>query len=188
MTRTFPVNGSFSPEQKALYEVVLAAEEAGIAQVKPGVTFQSVHETALAVIAQGLVDLGLLEGPVADVLEKKSYSRFFMHKTGHWLGLDVHDCGLYHEGGESRALAPGMVTTVEPGIYVAEGDETVEARWRGIGIRIEDDVLVTESGSEVLTAAIPKTIDAVEAACRAGTAAWPEVSGAAREGELTRAK
>ena len=171
VTRTFPVNGTFSAEQRAIYEVVLAAEKAGIEQVGPGNTFESVHDRATEVLVQGLLDLGLLQGTLEEALESESYKRFYMHRTGHWLGLDVHDCGRYHLDGESRPLEPGMITTVEPGIYVARDDETVEERWRGIGIRIEDDVLCTADGREVLTAAIPKEIDEVEAACAGATLA-----------------
>jgi Xaa-Pro aminopeptidase len=165
VTRTFPVNGRFSAEQRALYDVVLEAQLAAVAHVKPGVTFVSVHEVALERLVHGLVRLGLLAGPVATATEKQTYTRFYMHRTSHWLGLDVHDCGAYVVDGKSRTLEPDMVITVEPGLYVAEDDTTVEARWRGIGIRIEDDVLVTASGHEVLTAGIPKTVADVEAAC-----------------------
>lgn len=173
VTRTFPVNGKFNPEQRALYEVVLQAQKAGIEQVKPGATFQSVHEVAVRHLVTGLVGLKLLEGPVEEAIEKEAYKRFYMHKTGHWLGLDVHDCGVYHVDGRSRVLEPGMVTTVEPGLYVAPDDDTVEPRWRGIGIRIEDDVLITADGNEVLTAAIPKGIKEVETACRQGSSLQP---------------
>ncbi|MBL8857754.1 MAG: aminopeptidase P N-terminal domain-containing protein [Planctomycetes bacterium] len=166
VTRTFPVNGRFSAEQRALYDVVLDAQLAAVAHVKPGVTFNSVHELALQRLVAGLVKLGLLEGPVETALEKETYKRFYMHRTSHWLGLDVHDCGAYVIDGSSRALEAGMVLTVEPGLYVAADDETVEARWRGIGIRIEDDVLVTATGHDVLTAGIPKHVDEVEAACQ----------------------
>ena len=169
VTRTFPVNGRFSPDQRALYEVVLEAQLAAIAHIKPGVSFVSVHELALEHLCAGLVRLGLLTGSTKDVIAKESYKRFYMHRTSHWLGLDVHDCGAYVIEGSSRRLEPGMVLTVEPGLYVAEDDDTVEARWRGIGVRIEDDVLVTPQGNEVLTAAIPKSIDAVEAACAGRT-------------------
>lgn len=166
VTRTFPVGGTFSAEQRAIYEVVLAAQLAGIEHVKPGVSFISIHDVALGKIVDGLLALGLLEGSHAEVIEHETYKRFYMHKTGHWLGLDVHDCGYYSEDGRSRSLKPGMVLTVEPGIYIAADDETVAARWRGIGVRIEDDVLVTEAGHEVLTAKIPKSVEDVEAACR----------------------
>ena len=169
VTRTFPVNGVFNAEQRALYAIVLEAQERAIRHVKSGVSFVSVHEQALAVLCDGLVRLGLLAGPVAEAIEKEAYKRFYMHRTSHWLGLDVHDCGAYVHDGRSRTLEPGMVLTVEPGLYVAEDDDTVEARWRGIGIRIEDDVLVTERGHDVLTAGIPKSIEEIEAACRGRT-------------------
>ncbi|MEM7515396.1 MAG: aminopeptidase P N-terminal domain-containing protein, partial [Planctomycetota bacterium] len=169
VTRTFPVNGRFSKEQRALYEVVLEAQLAGIAEVRPGNIVTNMHDTATRVLCEGLIRLGLLEGSLEKVLEDKAYRRFYMHGTGHWLGLDVHDCGAYAHKGDSRQFEAGMVTTVEPGLYVAEDDETVEARWRGIGIRIEDDVLVTGSGNRVLTASIPKSVDEVEAACAGQT-------------------
>ncbi|QDU68069.1 aminopeptidase P N-terminal domain-containing protein [Engelhardtia mirabilis] len=168
VTRTFPVDGHFSAEQRALYQVVLDAQKQAIEHVRKGVTFESVHDVATRALCAGLVELGLVQGSVDEVVESGSYRRFYMHRTGHWLGLDVHDQGRYHLAGQSRKLQPGMVLTVEPGLYVAPDDETVEARWRGIGIRIEDDILVTESGYENLTAAIPKEIEDVEAAC-AGT-------------------
>jgi Xaa-Pro aminopeptidase len=166
VTRTFPVNGTFGAEQRALYEIVLEAQMRAIEHVTPGVSFVSVHERALEVLCNGLVRLGLLAGTAREAIEKETYKRFYMHRTSHWLGLDVHDCGAYVHDGRSRTLEPGMVLTVEPGLYVAEDDDTVEERWRGIGIRIEDDVLVTAGGHDVLTAGIPKTIDEVEAACR----------------------
>ena len=165
VTRTFPVGGRFSAEQRALYELVLSSEERALACVRPGATQDDVHAAALEVLVDGLLGLGLLAGTRAAVLEEKSYRRFFMHRTGHWLGLDVHDCGLYTLAGRPRAFEAGMVTTVEPGLYVAPDDETVEARWRGIGIRIEDDVLVTATGNEVLTHDVPKAPDELEALC-----------------------
>ncbi|MFT4543495.1 MAG: Xaa-Pro aminopeptidase [Planctomycetota bacterium] len=171
VTRTFPVNGSFNAEQRAIYELVLKAQIAGIEHSKPGVTFLSVHELVTACLVEGLIELGLLKGEKEELIESGDYRRFYMHKTGHWLGLDVHDCGYYVEAGESRKLAPGMVMTIEPGIYIAVDDETVEERWRGIGVRIEDDILITESGYENLTAAIPKEIDDVEAICQGREAA-----------------
>lgn len=166
VTRTFPVNGRFSPEQRALYQVVLDAQLAAIAHVRPGVSFVSVHERALRVLVEGFVRLGLLQGQVDALIESEAYRRFYMHRTSHWLGLDVHDCGAYVVDGASRTLEPGMVLTIEPGCYVASDDDTVEARWRGIGIRIEDDLLVSAAGHEVLTSGIPKTVDEVEAACQ----------------------
>jgi Xaa-Pro aminopeptidase len=162
VTRTFPIGGRFSPEQRALYELVLAAQAAALAEVGPGRRFHAAHEAAVKVLAGGLVELGLLAGTPEAAIAEETYKRFFMHRTGHWLGLDVHDCGAYFVDGRSRVLAPGMVVTVEPGLYVAPDDGSVEARWRGIGIRIEDDVLVTESGREVLTAAIEKRTSALE--------------------------
>lgn len=166
VTRTFPVNGRFSAEQRAIYEVVLDAQLAAIAHVKPNVTFTSVHDVALERLVRGLVKLGLLTGKVEDLIATEGYKRFYMHRTSHWLGLDVHDCGAYVVKGASRTLEPGMVLTVEPGLYVAEDDTTVEARWRGIGVRIEDDVLVTPTGRDVLTSGIPKHVDEVEATCQ----------------------
>lgn len=168
VTRTWPVNGTFSAEQRAIYELVLEAQRAAMEAVRPGAPFAAYHEAALGTIVDGLLELDLLSGSREQVLEQKAYERFFMHKTGHWLGLDVHDCGAYAREGVPRPLEPGMVLTVEPGVYIAADDETVEPRWRGIGVRIEDDLLVTESGHEVLTESIPRTIEEVEAACAAG--------------------
>lgn len=165
ITRTFPVNGRFTDDQRALYEVVLDAELAAIAAVRPGARFDDIHQAALEVIVDGLLRLGLLSGTRQEVLDSGSHRAFFMHKTSHWLGLDVHDHGRYVVDGDSRRLEPGMVLTVEPGIYVDPENMDVEARWRGIGVRIEDDVLVTASGHEVLTAAAPKSVADVEAAC-----------------------
>ncbi|MBI5432409.1 MAG: aminopeptidase P N-terminal domain-containing protein [Planctomycetes bacterium] len=156
VTRTFPINGRFSREQRALYDVVLAAQLAAIASVGPKLAFTAAHEAALRVLTAGLIEHGLLKGSLDDALKNETYKRFYMHRTGHWLGLDVHDCGAYVVDGAPRTLEAGMVVTVEPGLYVAEDDDTVEPRWRGIGIRIEDDVLVTPTGNEVLTRAIAK--------------------------------
>jgi len=166
ITRTFPVGGRFSADQRALYEVVLAAQMAAIDLVRPGSTLQAVHRQALEHMVDGMLRLGLMTGDREAILADGSYRRFCVHKTSHWLGLDVHDCGAYSIAEEPRALEPGMVLTVEPGLYVASDDETVDARWRGIGIRIEDDLLVTDVGHEVLSAGIPKTVAEVEAACR----------------------
>ncbi len=172
VTRTFPVNGKFSDEQRAIYEVVLKSQVAAIEHIKPGVTFLSIHEVALKEICKGLLEIGLLDGTVESIIEEGTYKRFFMHKTGHWLGLDVHDQGVYGASdGSSRVLEPGMVTTVEPGIYVAADDETVEARWRGIGVRIEDDIVVTKDGYLNLTEKIVKTVEDVEAVCQGKTLA-----------------
>lgn len=163
VTRTFPVNGRFSAEQRALYELVLAAQQAAIEAVRPGNPYHLYHDAAVRVLTEGLIRLGLLQGSLEQCLEKESYKRFYMHRTGHWLGMDVHDVGVYKRQGEWRLLEPGMVLTVEPGLYVAPDNLDVEARWRGIGIRIEDDVLVTDTGCEVLTRDVPKAVDEIEA-------------------------
>ncbi|QVL42810.1 MAG: Xaa-Pro aminopeptidase [Alcanivorax sp.] len=166
ITRTFPVNGKFSGEQRALYELVLASQYAAIEATHTGNHWNVPHETVVRILTEGLVDLGLLAGHVDDLIEEQSYQRFFMHRTGHWLGLDVHDVGDYRIGGEWRQLEVGMTLTVEPGLYIAPDDDTVEDRWRGIGIRIEDDVLVTKEGCDVLTRDVPKNIDDIEALMR----------------------
>lgn len=166
ITRTWPINGRYSPEQRQLYDVVLAAQIAAIDQARAGIPFTAMHDTAVQVITEGLCRLGLLKGSVAKNIESAEYRRFYMHKTGHWLGLDVHDVGDYRVGEASRELEPGMVLTVEPGIYVATDEKTVDARWRGIGIRIEDDVLVTKGEPRVLTSAITRDPDAIEALMR----------------------
>ena len=163
ITRTFPVNGCFSAEQKAIYQLVLDAQEACIALAKPGVLWDAVHEESIRVLTQGLLDLGLLQGTLENQIDAGGYREFYMHRIGHWLGMDVHDVGDYKVEGEWRPLEPGMVMTVEPGIYIAPDNDQVEARWRGIGIRIEDDVLITEQGCEILTASVPKAIDEIEA-------------------------
>ena len=163
ITRTFPVNGKFNPEQKALYELVLEAQLAAIEQAKPGNSWNDPHEAAVNVIVKGLIDLGLLNGRLATVLKKERYRKFYMHKTGHWLGMDVHDVGDYRVDGEWRMLEPGMVLTIEPGIYVQGNDKSVEERWWNIGIRTEDDVLITKEGAEVLTEGVPKSVDDIEA-------------------------
>lgn len=163
ITRTFPVNGRFSEPQRALYEVVLAAQYAAIEAVKPGNHWNHPHEAALNVLTQGLIELGLLDMSLEEALEQQAYRPFFMHRTGHWLGLDVHDVGDYKVGDAWRVLEPGMALTVEPGLYIAPDNTSVDERWRGIGIRIEDDVVVTREGCRVLTDAVPKTIDDIEA-------------------------
>ena len=165
VTRTFPVNGKFSDEQRAVYEVVLHAQKACIEEVKPGATLEALHDGAVRSITEGLIDIGLLEGDLDALIEDKKYEPFYMHRTSHWLGMDVHDVGHYYVDGKHRPLEPGFVLTVEPGVYIATDAEGVDERWRGIGVRIEDDVLVTKKGHEVLTAGIPKEIDEVEAAC-----------------------
>jgi len=162
ITRTFPVNGKFTPEQRAVYDVVLEANRAAIAKVKPGASWDDPHLAAVRVITQGLVKLGLLKGRVSTLERDGAYRRYFMHRTGHWLGMDVHDVGDYKVGDEWRVLEPGMVLTIEPGIYIPAG-RGVPKRFHNIGIRIEDDVLVTKDGAEVLTADAPKNPDEIEA-------------------------
>ncbi len=164
ITRTFPVNGRFSAPQRTLYELVLAAQRAAIAAVKPGKRWDAPHKAALKVLTRGLVDLGLIEGSREDLpqlIKDEKYKPFYMHRTGHWLGMDVHDVGRYKQHGKWRALEPGMVLTVEPGLYIAP-DAEVPAEFRGIGIRIEDDVLVSADGHEVLSRDVPKDVEAIE--------------------------
>lgn len=164
ITRTFPVSGKFSDEQRALYEVVLAAQYAAIEEVRPGNHWDHPHQAALKVLTQGLIELGLLKDTtVEQAIDEQAFKPFFMHRTGHWLGLDVHDVGDYKVGDAWRQLEPGMVMTVEPGLYVAPDNTSVDAKWRGIGIRIEDDVVVTKEGCRVLTDTVPKTIPEIEA-------------------------
>ena len=166
ITRSFPVSGKFKGEQKAVYEIVLAAQLAAIEQVQPGRHWNEPHENAVRMLTQGLKDLGILKGDVAGHIEKGDYKRFYMHRTGHWLGMDVHDVGDYKLGDAWRELEPGMVLTVEPGLYIAAGGKDVDARWWNIGIRIEDDVLVTREGNEVISRDAPKAIDEIEALMR----------------------
>ena len=164
VTRTSPVSGRFSEAQGQLYQVVLDAQEAAIAAVRPGATIDSIHEITVRSLCGGLLELGLLEGNLSELIADESYRRYYMHRTSHWLGLDVHDVGRYQlSDGVARPLVPGMVITVEPGLYIAPDDELAPARYRGIGIRIEDDILVTADGYENLTEAIPKSIAAIEA-------------------------
>lgn len=163
ITRTFPANGRFSPEQKALYQLVLDAQFAAIDAVKPGNHFNHPHEATLQVLTQGLVGLGLLTGDVNQLIKDEAYKPFYMHRTSHWLGMDVHDVGAYKIDGQWRVLQAGMVLTIEPGLYIAPDDESVDKKWRGIGIRIEDDVLVTAKGHRVLSEEVPKTIADIEA-------------------------
>lgn len=164
VTRTWPINGRFTAEQRAIYDIVLAAQEAGIAQVKPGIGCREFHSACVRVITEGLIDLGLLRGSVEENIEKERYRDYYMHGSGHWLGLDVHDVGRYRdEAGEHyRAFEPGMVTTVEPGIYVHR-DLDCDERFKGIGVRIEDNILVTAGGNENLTADIAKGVSEIEA-------------------------
>ena len=163
ITRTFPVNGKFSPEQRAIYDLVLKAQEAAIAQVKPGRRWNAAHDAAVKVLTQGLLELGILKGALDDALNKGKYRQFYMHRTGHWLGMDVHDVGEYSVEGKWRKLEPGMVLTVEPGLYIAPGTRGVAKKWWGIAVRIEDDVLVTATGNEVLSRDVPKQADEIEA-------------------------
>jgi Xaa-Pro aminopeptidase len=167
ITRTFPVNGRFSGAQRAVYEIVLAAQRAAMDQVRAGRAWNEPHDAAVRVLAQGMIDLKLLAGGLDEVLEKETYKRFYMHRTGHWLGLDVHDAGDYKRAGAWRTLAPGMVLTVEPGLYIRAAEDVPEPL-RDIGVRIEDDVLVTAGECEVLTAAAPKAIAEIEALIRDG--------------------
>jgi Xaa-Pro aminopeptidase len=162
ITRTFPVSGRFSPTQRALYDVVLEAQAAAIDKVRPGNHWNEPHDAAVRVLTRGLVRLGLLKGRVPTLIKNGDYRRFFMHRTGHWLGLDVHDVGDYKVGEEWRILEPGMVMTVEPGLYIAPGMRGVPKKWWGMGIRIEDDVLVTSGGADVLSADAPKDPDEIE--------------------------
>lgn len=163
ITRTFPVSGQFSKEQAALYQIVLDAQYAAIEAVKPGNHWNHPHEAAVRVLTQGLINVGILKGELENLIENEAYKPYYMHRTGHWLGLDVHDVGEYKVGGEWRVLEPGMVMTVEPGLYISAKAQEVDKKWRGIGIRIEDDVVVTKTGYKVLTDAVPKEIDEIEA-------------------------
>jgi Xaa-Pro aminopeptidase len=171
ITRTFPVNGTFSPAQAELYDLVLASQLAALEVAKPGGNTEAVHERAVEVLAQGMHDLGIFEESVDTILGEELYRKYYMHRTGHWLGLDVHDVGRYYDGGASkercsRPFEPGMVFTVEPGLYVAEDATDAPERFRGIGIRIEDDILITDSGHENLSVDCPKTRTEIEAVAR----------------------
>ena len=163
ITRTFPVSGRFSKEQRALHDLVGAAQAAALAQARPGVAYEAGHLAAVETLTEGLLQLGLLKGKLARNLKDATYKRFYRHKTGHWIGLDVHDVGEYRIEGESRLLEPGMVFTIEPGLYVSPDDTSVAAKWRGIGIRTEDDVLVTGDGHRVLTDALARSSEEIEA-------------------------
>jgi Xaa-Pro aminopeptidase len=163
ITRTFPVSGRFTREQRALHDLVGAAQAAALAQAKPGMPYEAGHNAAVATLTEGLLKLGLLKGKLEKNIAEGSYKRFYRHKTGHWLGLDVHDVGDYRIDGESRLLEPGMVFTIEPGLYIAPDDKVVDAKWRGIGIRTEDDVLITKDGHRVLTAKLARSADEIEA-------------------------
>jgi Xaa-Pro aminopeptidase len=162
ITRTYPVNGKFTREQQDIYEVVLQAQQAAIDKVRPGNHWNDPHDAAVHSITAGLRGLGLLKGPINKLIKDEAYSKFFMHRTGHWIGLDVHDVGDYKVGDEWRVLEPGMVLTIEPGIYIASGTKGVAKKWWNIGVRIEDDVLVTKDGHEVLSAGAPKEVAEIE--------------------------
>ncbi|WJW75876.1 Xaa-Pro aminopeptidase [Thiohalobacter sp. IOR34] len=163
ITRTFPVNGVFSKPQRTLYELVLAAQRAAIRKVRPGNHWNDPHDAAVRVLTRGLLELGLLKGQLSRLIRDEAYRRFYMHRTGHWLGMDVHDVGDYKVGGAWRVLEPGMVLTVEPGLYIPAGSKGVAKKWWNIGIRIEDDVVVTRDGCEVISEGVPKTVDEIEA-------------------------
>ncbi|MCC8364176.1 aminopeptidase P N-terminal domain-containing protein [Lysobacter sp. A6] len=163
ITRTFPIDGRFSKEQRALHDLVGAAQRAALAKARPGVPYDAGHQAAVETLSEGLLKLGLLKGRLEKVIADGAYRRFYRHKTGHWLGLDVHDVGEYRIDGESRLLEPGMVFTIEPGLYVAPDDKSVPAKWRGIGIRTEDDIVVTADGHRILTDALVRDADEIEA-------------------------
>jgi Xaa-Pro aminopeptidase len=162
ITRTFPANGKFTNEQRAIYELVLAAQLAAIDAVKPGNQYQAPQDVIINVVTDGLLQLGILKGKRDQLINEKAYLPFYMHRSGHWLGLDVHDVGRYKMHADWRAFEPGMVLTVEPGIYISDDIPGVDPKWHNIGVRIEDDVIVTKTGCEVLSHAIPKTVSDIE--------------------------
>jgi Xaa-Pro aminopeptidase len=165
ITRTFPVSGKFNAAQQAVYEVVLASQQAAVQATKPGAHFMSPHEAAVKVLTQGMIDLGLIKGPLEDALAQETYKRFYMHRTGHWLGMDVHDCGDYRMPGAGnlnwRVLEPGMVMTIEPGLYIQAAAD-IDSRFHDIGIRIEDDAIVTADGCELITRDVPVGVRDIE--------------------------
>ena len=163
ITRTFPVNGRFTPAQRALHDLVGKAQAAALAMALPGNPWSSIHDAAVETLTEGLLSLGLLKGKLKKNIDDGSYQRFYRHKTGHWLGLDVHDVGEYRVDDLSRLLEPGMVFTIEPGLYVSTDDTTVDAKWRGIGIRTEDDIVITKTGHRVLTDKLARSADEIEA-------------------------
>lgn len=165
ITRTFPVSGRFSEAQRRVYEIVLEAQESAIAMTRPGITIDDIHEHCVQRLTEGMIDLGLLAGTARERIDDGAYKRFYMHRTSHWLGMDVHDVGAYTRDGVARPLEPGMVITIEPGLYIAADAEGVAAEYRGIGVRIEDDILITDAGHENLTAAAPKRVTDLEALC-----------------------
>ncbi|HAT6348687.1 TPA: Xaa-Pro aminopeptidase [Legionella pneumophila] len=166
ITRTFPVSGTFSPEQKIIYELVLKAQKAGIAAIEPGLPWNHIQQTIIRILTEGLCDIGILKGDLEELIKNEAYKPFYMHNSGHWLGLDVHDVGRYKINNEWRPLEAGMVLTVEPGLYISAGMEGVDKRWWDIGVRIEDDILVTRAGYEVLTGDLPVNVDDIEALMR----------------------
>jgi Xaa-Pro aminopeptidase len=166
ITRTWPANGKFTDVQRRVYQIVLDCQIEAVELVKPGVTLDQVHELCVRRLTEGMIALGLLSGTADERIKDNSYRKYYMHGTSHWLGMDVHDVGAYTQGGKARPLEPGMVLTVEPGLYIASDASDAPAELRGIGVRIEDDVLVTQNGHENLTKACPKTIADIEAACR----------------------
>ncbi|MFA5677327.1 MAG: Xaa-Pro aminopeptidase [Pseudomonas sp.] len=174
ITRTFPASGRFSAEQRAIYDIVLKAQAAAFEVIGPGRDWNEAHDATVRVITEGLLDLGLLQGELDDLIAQDAYRPFYMHRAGHWLGMDVHDVGEYRVGGVWRQLEPGMVMTVEPGIYIAPDNQNVPAQWRGIGIRIEDDVLVTREGLQILTGKVPRDADEIEALMAQARAAESE--------------
>ncbi len=167
VTRTFPASGRFTPAQRAIYEIVLAAQKASIGAVATGATLDTVHQAAVHVLVDGMLSVGLLKGERSEILEQKTYQKYFMHRTSHWLGMDVHDVGPYTRSGRQIALEAGMLLTVEPGLYI-DADADVPAEFRGIGVRIEDDVLVSANGARVITSGAPTSIDAIEEVCGSG--------------------
>ena len=177
VTRTFPVSGKFTEAQREIYEIVLAAKLASIDRCRPGNTFDSVHDISVQVLTEGLVRVGLLEGEVNELIESGAYKRFYMHRTGHWIGMDVHDVGEYFDGeGESRILAPGMALTVEPGLYIGPDDEEADPKYRGIGIRIEDDIVVTDGEPLNLTSACPKSVEDIEGLMAEAAPEFPSIA------------
>ncbi len=193
ITRTFPANGKFSKEQQALYEIVLEAQLSSIKMISPGLHWNQAHDETVRVITQGLLDLRLLKGELNELVETEAYKPFYMHRAGHWLGMDVHDVGDYKVHDEWRVLEPGMVLTAEPGIYVGAQDKNVAAKWRGIGIRIEDDVAVTKEGHHVLSSAVGKTVPDIVALMKKSSGAAkrklkPAIKNAARQKKVVAKK
>jgi Xaa-Pro aminopeptidase len=174
ITRTFPANGVFSPAQKQLYELVLAVQLAAIAALQPGAHWNEAHEVSVRVMVEGLVQLGILQGAVDRLIASGAYKAYYMHRIGHWLGMDVHDVGDYRVGDQWRVLESGMVLTVEPGLYIRPDDERVPKKWRGLAIRIEDDVVITRTGCHVLSAAVPKTCADIEQLMARGRQTGPQ--------------